>query len=265
MIPNVLSIAGSDPGGGAGIQADLKTFAALHCHGLSAVTALTVQNTQGVFGVNLAPPDFVAAQIDALFADCDIAAVKIGMLGSPAIAAKVGAVLARHKPPFVVLDPVRAASTGAALTSSDLTAALIEHLAPVTDLITPNLTEVGWLCDATEPTRLEDMEKLAGTLCRAGFQAVLVKGGHLDTTHCDDVFLDARGSKVYAGRRVATRNTHGTGCTLSSAIAACVANGLELDQAIEAAKLFVTRALEAADRLHVGKGPGPLHHLHKFW
>lgn len=265
MIPNVLSIAGSDPGGGAGIQADLKTFAALHCYGLTAVTALTVQNTRRVFDVHLAPPDFVAAQIDALFADCEIAAVKIGMLGSADIAAAVGDVLARHKPPFVVVDPVRAASTGAALASDELAAALVGHLAPVTNLITPNLAEAAWLCDAALPTHLEEMEKLAGMLHQAGFQAVLVKGGHLDTTNCDDLLFAPFGTKIYPGRRVATRNTHGTGCTLSAAIAAYVANGLALEQAVEAAKLFVTRALEAADRLHAGMGPGPLHHFHKFW
>jgi hydroxymethylpyrimidine/phosphomethylpyrimidine kinase len=265
MIANVLSIAGSDPGGGAGIQADLKTFAALHCHGLTAITALTVQNSRGVYDVHLVPPDFVAAEIAALFDDCEIAAVKISMLGSAAIAAAVSDVLARRRPPFIVLDPVRAASTGANLALDGLAGALIEHLAPVADLVTPNLAEAAWLTGLPMPPSLAGMEIAAKELHRRGFRSVLIKGGHLDAAHSDDIYFDGTAAKVFAGRRVATRNTHGTGCTLSSAIASYVAQGLAPVEAIEAAKLFVTRALEASDRLKVGTGPGPLHHFHKFW
>jgi hydroxymethylpyrimidine/phosphomethylpyrimidine kinase len=265
MIANVLSIAGSDPGGGAGIQADLKTFAALHCHGLTAITALTVQNSRGVFDVHLVSPDFVAAEIAALFDDCEIAAVKIGMLGSAAIASVVGDVLARRQPPFIVLDPVRAASTGANWALDGLADALIEHLARVANLVTPNLAEAAWLSGMPTPTSLDEMEAAAKELHRRGFHSVLVKGGHLDTANSDDVYSDGTVAKIFAGRRIATRNTHGTGCTLSSAIAAYVARGLAPVEAIEAAKLFVARALEASDRLNVGTGPGPLHHFHKFW
>jgi hydroxymethylpyrimidine/phosphomethylpyrimidine kinase len=262
MSPNVLSIAGSDPSGGAGIQADLKTFSALDCYGLTAITALTVQNTRGVFDIHTLPPAFVAAEIDALFADAPIAAVKIGMLASPALAEAVSATLIRHKPAFVVLDPVLAASTGAALASDDLTTAIVQRFAPIVDLITPNLAEAARLCGATAPRNIGEMGHLAARVQRLGFRAVLLKGGHLDADTSDDLYVDGTTTKIYAGKRVATRNTHGTGCTLSSAIAAFAARGFPLDHAIEAAKLFVTRALETADELHVGKGPGPLHHFH---
>lgn len=265
MIPNVLSIAGSDPGGGAGVQADIKTFAALRCHGLTAITALTIQNSQGVFGIHLPPAAFVAAEIDTLFADSVIAAVKIGMLASPDVASAVAGVLAYRKPPFIVLDPVRAASSGAALASNDLAAAIIERFAPLVHLITPNLTEAAWLCDAALPTDLDEMQELAEQLCGLGFRSVLLKGGHLDGATCDDLFFDGAKTRIYGGQRVATRNTHGTGCTLSSAIAAYVARGAQPGEAIQSAKSFVSRALEAADRLDVGKGPGPLNHFHALW
>jgi hydroxymethylpyrimidine kinase/phosphomethylpyrimidine kinase len=262
MYPNVLTIAGSDPTGGAGIQADLKTFAALGCYGLSAVTALTVQNTQGVYAVHLPPADFVAKQIERLFADCAIAAVKIGMLASAPIAMAVADVLARHKPGFVVLDPVRAASTGGALSSDDLAPILTEYLAPVTSLITPNLAEAAWLCGALPATSVEDMKVMAHDLHRIGFRAVLVKGGHLAGAESKDVLFDGEKFASFSSERIATRNTHGTGCTLSSAIAACLAHGRDLFEAVEAAKRFVTGALAAADELDVGAGPGPLHHFH---
>ncbi len=264
MSPNVLSIAGSDPSCGAGSQADIKTFAALGCYGLTAITALTVQNTQGVFDVHLPPPTFVAAEIDALFADSSIASVKIGMLASPALAKAVSEVLVRRQPAFVVLDPVLSASTGAALATTGLAVALVERFAPIASLITPNLAEAAWLCGAGVPASVDEMEKLAARLHQLGFRSVLLKGGHLDAATCDDLYFDGGVTKIYAGKRVATRNTHGTGCTLSAAIAAYVARGLDLAQAIEAAKVFVTGALEAADELHVGAGPGPLNHFHSF-
>lgn len=265
MIPNVLTIAGSDPGGGAGVQADLKTFAALRCHGLSAITALTVQNTRGVFDIHTVPAAFVAAEIAALFDDSRIAAVKIGMLASGEIARAVGEVLARRQPAFVVLDPVRAASTGARLASEELAAAILTHLAPLVDLVTPNLAEAAWLCGAPLPAGLDDMEGLARELHRRGFRAVLVKGGHRDAATCDDLFFDGSAVKIFSGARVMTRNTHGTGCTLASAIAAYVAQGLPLDQAIERSKRFVAEALAAADALDAGAGAGPLNHFHAWW
>ncbi|MGB8277023.1 MAG: bifunctional hydroxymethylpyrimidine kinase/phosphomethylpyrimidine kinase [Methylovirgula sp.] len=265
MIPNVLSIAGSDPCGGAGLQADLKTFAALRCYGLSVVTALTVQNTRGVYGLSVVAAEFVAAQIDALFADSDIKAVKIGMLASLDIVEIVAERLARYRPPAIVLDPVLAASTGAALATGDIAESLVTHLAPRVTLVTPNLMEAAQLAKAPVPESLADMQEIAKRLHERGFVAVLVKGGHREAMSCDDVLFDGASFRVFSMPRVTTRHTHGTGCTLSAAIAAYVALGLDLAQAVEAAKLYLQRALESADALNVGEGPGPLNHFHRFW
>ena len=265
MIPNVLSIAGSDPGGGAGIQADLKTFAALRCHGLTVVTALTAQNTQGVFGLHVVPPDFVAAQIDALFADCDISTVKIGMVASVANVEILAERLGRYKPKAVVLDPVLAASSGASLALDAIAESMAVHLAPLVTLVTPNLMEAAHLAKAAIPESLTDMEDIAKRLHELGFAAVLVKGGHRAAATCDDILFDGSGFRIFTTARVATRHTHGTGCTLSSVIAAHLAQGLDLARAVEAAKLYLLRALETADALNVGHGPGPLNHFHRFW
>ena len=265
MIPNVLSIAGSDPGGGAGIQADLKTFAALRCHGLTAITALTAQNTQGVFGLFVVPPDFVAAQIDALFADGDISAVKIGMVASTANAEILAERLARYRPRAIVLDPVLAASSGASLAVDALAESMVAHLAPLVTLVTPNLMEAAHLAKAPMPESLADMQNIAERLHEGGFPAVLVKGGHRATSSCDDVLFDGSSFRIFTTPRVETRHTHGTGCTLSAAIAAHVALGLDLAEAVEAAKFYLQRALETADMLNVGRGPGPLNHFHRFW
>lgn len=265
MIPNVLSIAGADPSGGAGIQADLKTFAALRCYGLSAITALTVQNTRGVTDVFVVPADIVAAQIDALFADSDIKAVKIGMLGSAEIAEVVASALARYRPAAIVLDPVMAATSGASLAVDDVGTSMITHLAPLVTLITPNLAEAAQLAKAPVPETLADMRMLASRLNACGFSAVLIKGGHRAGESCDDVLFDGSSFHVFTAPRVATPHTHGTGCTLSAAIAAHLALGRNLVAAIDAAKSYVQKALAAADRLSVGKGPGPLNHFHLLW
>jgi hydroxymethylpyrimidine kinase/phosphomethylpyrimidine kinase len=264
-IPNVLSIAGSDPSGGAGIQADLKTFAALRCHGLSALTALTAQNTQGVKEVFALPPEFVAAEIDALFEDSAIAAVKIGILGSRQNVEIVAERLARHRARTIVLDPVFAASSGQALAREDIAESLVTHLAPLATLITPNLMEAATLAQMRVPTSLAEMQAVAKRLHARGFAAVLVKGGHREAESCDDLLFDGREFHTFSAPRVATRNTHGTGCTLSSAIAAHLAHGLDLVAAIEAAKAYLQRTLETADELSVGKGAGPLNHFHAFW
>ncbi len=265
MIPNVLSIAGFDPCGGAGLQADLKTFAALRCYGLTVVTGLTVQNTQGVHGLSVVPAEFVAAQIDALFADSDIKAVKIGMLASLDIVEIVADRLARYRPPAIVLDPVLAASSGAALAVDDIAESLVTYLAPRVTLVTPNLMEAASLAKARVPESLADMHEIAKRLHGQGFAAVLLKGGHRDVQSCDDVLFDGASFRVFAMPRVTTRHTHGTGCTLSAAIAAYLALGLDLAQAVEAAKLYLQRALESADALNVGEGAGPLNHFHRFW
>jgi hydroxymethylpyrimidine kinase/phosphomethylpyrimidine kinase len=265
MIPNLLSIAGSDPSGGAGIQADLKTFSALRCYGMAAITALTAQNTRGVTGVHVPPADFVAAQIEAIFADVRVDAVKIGMLASPEIVIAVADCLARHRPAHIVLDPVLVATSGDSLGAPGVVEAMRLHLFPQATLITPNLPEAATLAGAPDATDIEGLELLAAVLHKQGARAVLVKGGHLSGAMAEDaLFADGRVSR-FSAPRVATVNTHGTGCTLSSAIAAHLAQGLALDAAIRAAKDYLTEALRAGDRLDVGHGHGPVHHFARFW
>jgi hydroxymethylpyrimidine/phosphomethylpyrimidine kinase len=265
MTPNVLSIAGMDPSGGAGILADAKTFAALECHGLAVITAVTAQNTQGVAGIHAVPADFVAAQIDALFADIEIAAAKIGMLASPAIVKTVAQRLAARPALPVVLDPVLAASSGDPLAVGDIASAVLRELAPLVTLVTPNPAEAARLAEASTPMTLAGMHKVAEQLHQYGFRAVLVTGGEMAGAAAEDVFFDGKSHRTFSATRIATRNTHGTGCTLSAAIAAYLARGLDLAASIEAAKAFVGDALAAADRLDVGRGRGPLHHFHRFW
>ncbi len=265
MIPNVLSIAGSDPSGGAGIQADLKTFSALGCYGMAAITALTAQNTQGVSGVHVPPASFVADQIDAIFADINVAAVKIGMLANAEIVACVGAALARHNPPVIVLDPVLVATSGHALGSVGVAEAIRQHLFPLATLITPNLPEAAVLAGMEEAVDVAGLEGLASRLHEQGARAVLVKGGHLTGDSADDVLFDGARLTRFSAPRVDTPNTHGTGCTLSSAIAAHLARGMELEEAIRAAKAYLTAALEASGELDVGHGHGPVHHFRWLW
>lgn len=265
MTANVLTIAGFDPSGGAGVLADIKTFAALRCYGVAAVSALTAQNTQGVRALVPVPADFLAAQIDALFADIEIAAVKIGMLGTRANIEIVAQMLAVYKPAHVVLDPVMQASSGDTLATEELADALVRHLAPLVTLVTPNLAEAAQLAHAAVPTSIDEMHALGAKLGHAGFKAVLVKGGHLDGAISADVLYDRGAFRVFAAPRVATKNAHGTGCTLSSAIAAGLANGRALPEAIEAAKAYLTQGLMGADQLDVGQGPGPLHHFRDLW
>ncbi|WP_246725387.1 bifunctional hydroxymethylpyrimidine kinase/phosphomethylpyrimidine kinase [Beijerinckia sp. L45] len=260
-IPNVLSIAGSDPGGCAGIQADLKTFAALGCHGMAALTALTAQNTLGVSAVHMVPPDFVGEQIAMIFADIEVAAVKIGMLGSPEIVEAVAAVLASHPGVPIVLDPVLVATSGAVLGSDAVIAAMRQHLFPLAILVTPNLAEAARLGDITVTPSRAAMESVAATLRAGGAAAWLIKGGHGATDRSDDVLFDGEAFTWFSAKRIDTRNTHGTGCTLSSAIAAYLAKGLPLVEAVREAKAYLTAALAGADALNVGTGPGPVDHF----
>jgi hydroxymethylpyrimidine/phosphomethylpyrimidine kinase len=262
-IPNVLSIAGSDPSGGAGIQADLKTFAALGCYGMAVVTALTAQNTQGVVGVHLPPADFVGAEIDAVFSDIDVHAVKIGMLGSGDIARAVADRLKRRRALLVVLDPVLVATSGDALTTPDLVDALREAFMPLATVVTPNLSEAARLADRATPRDVEGMQHLAQRLHALGARAVLIKGGHLTGAEATDVLFDGTSHRLFTGPRIQTAgDTHGTGCTLASAIAAYLAKGFALAGAIEAAKKYLTQALQAGGELRVGQGAKPLNHLH---
>ena len=264
-IPNVLSIAGSDPSGGAGIQADLKTFSALGCYGMAAITALTAQNTQGVTGVHVPDSSFIAQQIDTIFADVRVDAVKIGMLGSPEIVHAVAEALARHKPQHIVLDPVLVATSGHSLGAPGVVEAMRAKLFPLASLITPNLPEAARLAEVDVPADKAGLEHLARILAGQGARAVLVKGGHLSGDTAEDVLFTNSQVSHFSAPRVKTKNTHGTGCTLSSAIAAHLAKGLALEQAVQQAKDYLTQALRAADALDVGQGHGPVHHFAGLW
>jgi hydroxymethylpyrimidine/phosphomethylpyrimidine kinase len=273
MTAIAVTIAGSDSGGGAGIQADLKTFAALGVYGASVVTALTAQNTRGVTGIHDVPPDFIAAQIDAVFSDLAVAAVKIGMLShAPAIAA-VAAGLDRHKQANVVLDPVMVATSGDRLLKPDAIESLRLLLIPKALVLTPNLPEAAALLDATIATDETAMRDQARRLLALGAKSVLIKGGHGSGAESVDLLVDADGVERLAAPRFDTRNTHGTGCTLSSAIAAGLAKGMGLIEAVRAAKSYVTTAIAAADRLSIGSGQGasqgashgPVHHFYRWW
>ncbi len=263
-VPVVVTIAGSDSGGGAGIQADLKTFAALGVYGTSVITALTAQNTKGVLGVHEVPPAFVDAQINAVFSDFDIAAVKIGMLGNAAITAAVAARLERHRARNIVLDPVLAASTGADLLRADAMDAL-KILMRRVNVITPNLFEAAALLDVPLARDEAEMQSQGRALLALGAGAVLIKGGHGGGPESVDFLIEAEADTRFAAPRVATKNTHGTGCTLASAIAAGLAKGQTLGDAVRDAKIYISAAIAAADRLGVGSGNGPLHHFPDKW
>jgi len=261
-IPNVLSIAGSDPSGGAGIQADLKTFGALGCYGMAVITALTAQNTHSVAAVHLPPADFVAQQIAMIFADIDVAAIKIGLLPTGEIVEAVASELARQKPCPIVLDPVLVATSGDRLSAGDVPAALVKYLFPLATLVTPNISEGARLADCPSPEDLAGVRLLATSLLQKGARAVLLKGGHLEGGPADDLLIEAAGETLFSAPRVKIASeTHGTGCTLSAAIAAHLAKGLDLVEAIRAAKAYLTGALGAAHDLSVGKGAAPLNHF----
>jgi hydroxymethylpyrimidine/phosphomethylpyrimidine kinase len=265
ITPIAVTIAGSDSCGGAGIQADLKTFSALDVYGASVIAALTAQNTMSVMAVHAVPADFVAAQIDAVFSDLAVNAVKIGMLGDADVIAAVAAGLDRHRQTRVVLDPVMVASSGRRLLAPDAVDALRNGLLPRALVITPNLPEAAALLDAAEARDEISMLQQAEHLLALGPHAVLMKGGHAGGPESTDLLVTATASLRITGRRIETRNTHGTGCTLSAAIAAGLAKGLGLPDAVREAKAYTTAAIEAADRLAVGRGPGPLHHFYKWW
>lgn len=264
-IAHVLTIAGSDSGGGAGIQADLKAMSALGVYGLSVITALTAQNTRAVTAIHDVPPDMIAAQLDAVFEDIRIDAVKIGMLSRPEVIEVVAERLRHHGADKVVLDPVMVAKSGDALLQPDAVSALITHLLPLALIITPNLPEAGVLLDRPPPADVDQMQKAADDLRALGPRAVLLKGGHLTEGDAVDIFDDGRTLEELRSKRVATRNTHGTGCTLSAAIAALLGQGLDLPAAARSAKDYVAHAIAAADRLDVGQGHGPVHHFHALW
>jgi hydroxymethylpyrimidine/phosphomethylpyrimidine kinase len=259
MTAIAVTIAGSDSGGGAGIQADLKTFSALGVYGGSVIAALTAQNTLGVTAIHDVPAEFVTAQIDAVFSDLKVDAVKIGMLS------QVAAGLDRYAQKNVVLDPVMVATSGDMLLRDEAVAVLIELLLPRASLITPNLREAARLIGGDIATNRDEMEEQAASLLRLGARAVLLKGGHGSGPESDDLYLSPSEHHWFTAPRIATENTHGTGCTLSSAIAAGLAKGDDLATAIEAAKHYITEAIAMADTLDIGRGHGPVHHFHKWW
>ena len=258
--PRVLSIAGSDSGGGAGIQADLKTFAALGCYGMTAIAALTAQNTLGVRAIHAVPPAMLRAQIDAVLEDIGADAVKIGMLHGPEIVRTVAGSIDHHRLARVVLDPVMVATSGATLIDTPAIAVLVAELFPRATLITPNLDEAALLVGRPlhdEPA----MEAAARELLAMGARAVLLKGGHLAGELVSDLLVTGGGELHWMrAPRIETANTHGTGCTLSSAVAAHLALGATLREAILAAREFVRGALQAGATARTGAGSGPLNH-----
>ncbi|MCA8018536.1 bifunctional hydroxymethylpyrimidine kinase/phosphomethylpyrimidine kinase [Burkholderia metallica] len=265
-IPNILTIAGSDSGGGAGIQADLKTFSALGAYGASVITALTAQNTRGVTGVHAPDAAFVTAQLDAVFDDIRIDAVKIGMLANAAIVHAVADALRRYAPRFVVLDTVMISKSAHALLAPNAVDALRHALLPLATVVTPNLPEAAALLNDAAATTEDDMVRQGQALLQTGARAVLMKGGHLpDASASPDWLVEAARTVRLDGARVPVSNTHGTGCTLSSAIAALLPQQPDLESAVREAKTYLTGAIAASGHLDVGHGVGPVHHFHRWW
>jgi hydroxymethylpyrimidine/phosphomethylpyrimidine kinase len=263
--PVALTIAGSDSSGGAGIQADLKTFAALGVYGASVITALTAQNTRGVTGIHVVPADFVTAQIDAVFSDLDVKVVKIGMVAQLAAVDAIVGGLTRWSPNHIVVDPVMVATSGDRLLATEAVEALRTKLIPRASLITPNLPEAAALLDEPVAASEVAIESQGKRLLALGCPAVLIKGGHGQGTESIDYLVRGSGIIALTAPRIATRNTHGTGCSLSSAIAAGLAKGEDMETAVRNAKVWVSAAIAAADRLGVGHGHGPIHHFHGFY
>jgi len=265
MTAIAVTIAGSDSSGGAGIQADLKTFAALGVYGASVIAALTAQNTRGVTAIHDVPSDFIAAQIDAVFSDLDVSAVKIGMLSQAAAIKAVAEGLKRHRAKNIVLDPVMIATSGDRLLATAAVEALRSELIPRALVVTPNLPEAAALTGASLARNEQEMEVQAREILALGARNVLIKGGHGEGAESVDLLVGQGEVIRLSARRIATKNTHGTGCTLSSAIAARLAKGLDLAAAAHDAKAYVTTAIAATDQLKVGHGNGPLHHFFAQW
>ena len=256
----VLTIAGSDSGGGAGIQADLKTFAALGCYGMSAITALTAQNTQGVQDIHAVPAAFLKAQIQSVLDDIGTDAIKIGMLHTPEVAEVVAWAIAHYQPAHVVFDPVMVATSGDRLIAEETVAVLVREVFPRAHLITPNLDEAAWLLGRPlkDPA---DLPAAANELLAMGAQAVLLKGGHLPGNLLVDVLqVNGQAASHFESTRIHSRNVHGTGCSLSSAIAAQLALGHDLLSAVAAARVFIRQAIAQGAHIQTGHGHGPLNH-----
>jgi hydroxymethylpyrimidine/phosphomethylpyrimidine kinase len=268
-IPNTLTIAGMDPSGGAGILADVKAMSALGAYACAVVAALTAQNTQAVTDISPVNPQFVRAQLDTLFADVEIHAVKIGMLGQTGVIEVVADRLGHHKPPHLVLDPVMVAKSGDLLLEQKAVGALREQLLPLATVITPNLPEAGVLLEMRAVETVREMrrvaERLRNLMTHGGHRWVLLKGGHLPGNDTIDILHDGDKMIELPGHRIQTRNTHGTGCTLSAALAALLPQTNSVIEATRAAKDYLVAAIASADMLKVGHGHGPVHHFHKLW
>ena len=263
--PITLTIAGSDSGGGAGIQADIKAISATGGYACSAITALTAQNTRGVTGIHPVPVAFIRQQLDTVFADLDIRAVKIGMLGDVDTIDAVADALRQHNPPLIVLDPVMVTSNGDMLLAQEAVDRLLQRLVPLADLITPNLPEAMTLLGLPGggfPAAEEALDDIAQRLQALGARASLVKGGHQTGSNSTDVLAYSGGLQRYSTLRIHTPNTHGTGCTLSAAIASYLAQGEDIRNAVRRAKDYITAAIRAGDRLRVGGGRGPVDHFY---
>ena len=262
----VLTIAGSDSGGGAGIQADLKTFSAIGCYGMSVITALTAQNTQGVKAIHAVPPAFAVEQIEAVLSDIGADAIKIGMLYSAELIEAVAQALKKHGARKIVLDPVMVAQSGDKLLQDDAIEAIKTHLMPLADVVTPNIPEAAVLC-GRQLTRWSDIESAAETLAKYGSRSILIKGGHGDERKSTDLlFLAGEGRFVSLETdRIETRNNHGTGCTLSSAIASYMAKGSDVEEAVQKAKTFMNHSIAAGAAYTIGHGHGPVHHFFQWW
>jgi hydroxymethylpyrimidine/phosphomethylpyrimidine kinase len=262
----VLTIAGSDSSGGAGIQADLKTISALGCYGMSVITALTAQNTKGVSGIHAVPASFAADQMAAVFTDIGADAVKIGMLFSVQLIEVVAAQLQKYRAKNIVLDPVMVAQSGDTLLQEEAIDALKKHLMPLADVITPNIPEAEVLLNC-KVKNLQDMRDAAKALSYPGTQGVLIKGGHLSKNGSTDFLYLSRENRTVMLKedRIKTRNNHGTGCTLSSAIAAYMAKGFKIEDAVRQAKIYITKAIRAGADYKLGSGHGPVHHFFEFW
>lgn len=265
MTPIALTIAGSDSGGGAGIQADLKTFSALKVYGASVIAALTAQNTLRVSDIHDIPPAFIKAQMDAVYSDLDVRATKIGMLSRAEVIRTVADGLIRHNAANIVLDPVMVASSGDLLLQPDAVESLKRHLIPLALIVTPNLAEAATLSGTPAAADEAAMAKQGEAILALGAKVVLVKGGHGEGTEAADLLIGRDGVRRFSVRRIDTKNTHGTGCTLSSAIAAMLAKGMPLVEAVGFAKKYVSEAIAASGDLSIGKGHGPVHHFYALW
>lgn len=264
MTPIALTIAGSDSGGGAGIQADLKTFSALGVYGASVISAITAQNTLAVTAVHSVPTDIIAAQIKTVFDDLKINAVKIGMLASSEIIECVAAALEDVSAP-VVLDPVMVSKSGDALLQDDAVETLCARLLPMAELVTPNLPEAARILGQKQAQNDAEIEAQGRAILAMGAKAVFMKGGHAAGDICTDFLITRGGCEAFSAPRQQTKNTHGTGCTLSSAITAELAKGADLTAAVAHAHAYLQGAISTADHLKIGQGHGPVHHFHALW